>query len=333
MKKFFIVLLACVAIFALSSLTYATSLTAIYEFEGPDPAITSFEGLDFTNDGTLWITSAPNFGTPQLLKASLDFAGTDQIKNGTVSAFDYHITETFFGVNTFNPVALASDGEKLFVTSNRKFLNNYMYTLDPAGDLTRTTYDAVLGKNICNDPEGSAYLNGLIYVSCQESKTVIAIDPKTNQVVKNPDGTVLVYKDFANQLLGLAAMGNNTLIIGEEGPEAKRNLLLFDVLKGEIIGSISLNDLFVGAESDYEKITGEAYLIDIENKGTNFRSIPDPDGLAYRDGKIYMTFEHDLRVFEISLNDPPVVTPEPGTVLLLGLGLLGLAAGLRKKRA
>lgn len=82
-------------------------------------------------------------------------------------------------------------------------------------------------------------------------------------------------------------------------------------------------------------MTGMEYEVDVENAGKDIRRIPDPDGIAYRNGKIYMTFEHDLRVYEISLGDPPTATatPEPGTLLLVGLGLLGLAARLRKKAA
>jgi len=334
MKKIFLVaFVVCSTLFACVSLSSAATLSAIYEFSGVDPTQTSFEGLAFTGD-TLWITSSPNSGESQLLSASLDFDGAGQVKTGEItSTTNYNVTEKFWFLDTFNPVALASDGENLFVTSNRKAFDNYMYTdVDPTGDLTRSTYDAVLSKSICNDPEGSAYLNGLVYVSCQDSKSIIAIDPTTNTVVTDAStGEPLVYY-FENSLLGLGAT-EDALIVGEYDGAELRNLLLFDVATGEILETISLNDLFVGAESDYEQITGFAYEIDVENAGTDLRHIPDPDGIAYKDGKIYMTFEHDMRVFEISLTDDPsgsAAVPEPGTLLLIGIGLIGIAGVKRK---
>ena len=321
MKKFSVVLLACVAIFALSSLTSAATLSAIYEFEGLDPATTSFEGLDFTKDGTLWITSAPNSGAKSVLAVDL---AHEKILSNTQTAL-------------FNPVALASDGTQLFIGNNYKAGYGFdradkVYAgnvISPEKGITVSTspiftlgvygFLGLDSTKTCLEPEGAAYLEGFIYFSCQDSNEVIKVNPA--------NGVVVERYNLGVSILGVGAT-EDQLILGDYTNHA---LLLYDVIKKEITETISLDTLFVGAESDYAQMTGGVYAV-VDPDGIT-RHIPDPDGIAYRDGKIYMTFEHDLRVFEISLNEPPVATPEPGTVLLLGLGLLGLTAGLRKKRA
>lgn len=306
MKKVFVALLLCSAVFMLNSSANAVSLTGIYDFRDQfNATTTSFEGLDFTDDGTLWITSAPNIGTKTLLAVNL---ATESV-----------ISNTAYSSQTlFNPVGLASDGTNLFLTNNLKFFGGGVYTTNSDGQVA---YSSTLNKSVCKEPEGAAYLDGYIYVSCEATKNVVKLDS---------NGNVIENIFLGVNVLGLGATTDGSLIIGDYTNHA---LLLYDVIKKEITESISLDTLFVGAESDYEQMTGSAYEVDVENAGNDIRHIPDPDGLAYRDGKIYMTFEHDLRVFEISLNEPPVATPEPGTVLLLGLGLMGLTAGLRKKRA
>ena len=60
----------------------------------------------------------------------------------------------------------------------------------------------------------------------------------------------------------------------------------------------------------------------------NVRTLPDPDALAFRDGKIYMAFDGDLRIYEIS--PAPVPEPETYALMLAGLGLVGFAARRRK---
>ena len=51
------------------------------------------------------------------------------------------------------------------------------------------------------------------------------------------------------------------------------------------------------------------------------------DALAFRDGKIYMAFDGDLRIYEIS--PAPVPEPETYALMLAGLALIGLKLARR----
>lgn len=310
MKKTFLVLTVCVTLLAISALAHAASLSNIYDFRDQvDPETTSFEGLAFTNDGTLWISSAPNFGVVRLLAADL-------ASNTILSSTDYDPQPDF--LNLLNPVGLGSDGTNLFVGSNRKWVSgdppDYVYrNVNPLTG--QVSNPAILGIDACVEIEGTAYLNELIYVSCEDTQNVVGIDPATGAVVETIP--------FGVNLLGLGATEDSLIIGTYEG--ANRSLLLYNVAT-TATETIDLADLFVGTGSDYFQLTGEIYEVEVDPG--DIRHIPDPDGIAYRDGRIYLAFDHDPRIFEISFGE----VPEPTTLLLIGTGLLGIA-GLRKKRS
>lgn len=271
----------------------AASISAIYDFSN-DPALpagTVFEGLEFIGD-TLWITSAPNTLTnKRLISVNLD--------TSTVSSVKY--TKQV----GFNPVGLASDGTQFFVMNNQNSSTSAIYTSTTAG---QTSFLSLLNLDDCQEPEGAAYLNGYVYISCEATQNVIAVNPADGQIV--PSETV----SFGAALLGLGAADDSTLsdtlIIGDG---ENHDLILYNTTTDMITERIDLDALFAGYE----------FYVTPDDK----RTVPDPDGLAYHDGKIYMTFEHDLRVFEISL----ISVPEPTTLALLGLGLLVVAA-VKKQR-
>ena len=265
-----------------SAVARAATLTNIYDFSDQFSLDdVEFEGLSVTDDGTLWIASMPDDGDPQLI--SVDLASLSVLTQATYSNA---VTGDAFGgwlTSPFNPVALASDGTNLLVGSNGKstYLYNYLYTTDSSGALADDPIQ--FAGSVCNDPEGAASLDGVLYVTCEESDTVVML---------NSDGSVdELLSGFT--ALGLAAT-DSALIIGDYDTH---ELILYDLASGEESERIDLAELF----PDYE-------VVDIDG---NTHTVPDPDGLAYWDGKIYMSFEFDLRVFEISLDATPTPTPTP----------------------
>jgi hypothetical protein len=300
----------CIAIFALASISSAASLTKIYDFTYLDPIDIAFEGLAFTDDGTLWITSAPNFASNKN-----KLLGVDLEKEEVTSVSELDMA---------NPVGLASDGTELYIANNHKNISFMDFadpvftgTVDSATGQVTTSESYSLPAGTIVEPEGAAYLNGSLYFSGEESNNIIAVDQTTGMITNY---------DMGISMLGLGAT-KDSLIIGDY---TNHNLLLYNVSTNTVTETISLADLFVGIDSDYNALTGEDYEVVIADNG-DVRYIPDPDGIAYKDGSIFMTFEHDLRVFEISLGDTSSV-PEPGTAILLILGLVGLGFIRRGKK-
>lgn len=287
MKKFLRVCIAsCSILLAITSLSQAASITGVYDFRDEfNASTTSFEGLDFTDDGTLWITSAPNNFWAQKQLIGVDLG------NETVTSVSNYSSQFLF-----NPVGLASDGSDLFLTNNLKWSGS-VYSSETDG----TTISLLTLSSVdCQEPEGAAYLDGNIYVSCQDTQNVVKL---------SADGSVIENINFGANLLGLGATDDGALIVGDETNHA---LVIYDVATQTARETIYLADLF----PNYE----------VEVSPGDVRDVPDPDGIAYRDGKIYMTFEHDLQVYEIT-----VATPEPGTLLLIGSGLLALIGWKRKR--
>ena len=330
----------CIAIFGLASISSAASLTNIYDFSYLDPTDIAFEGLAFTDDGTLWITSAPNLDLEQ---AALDtLKGKDVELNHKLLGVDLE-TESVKSVSEldmWNPVGLASDGTELYIANNHKtgdlqstgFLGSlvasiigpdevFKGTVDPYTNQVTTSQDFSFPSGAIDEPEGAAYLNGNLYFSGQDSNNIVEVDSTTGEITGN--------YDMGISMLGLGAT-EDSLIIGDY---TNHNLLLFDVVSSTVTKTISLADLFVGVDSDYHALTGEEYAVEIIDDSGNggIRYIPSPSGIAYKDGSIYMAFEHDLRVFEISLDDTSSV-PEPSTAILLILGLVGLGFIRRGKK-
>ncbi|MDM8540274.1 PEP-CTERM sorting domain-containing protein [Desulfococcaceae bacterium HSG9] len=329
----------CIAIFGLASISSAASLTNIYDFTYLDPTDIAFEGLAFTDDGTLWITSAPNL---DLKQAALDtLMGMDVELNHKLLGVDLE-TESVKSVSEldmWNPVGLASDGTDLYIANNHKtgdlqsvpFIGPtlasilgpdevFKGTIDPDTNQVTTSNDFSFPSGAIDEPEGAAYLNGNLYFSGQDSNNIVEVDSITGEITNY---------DIGVSPLGLGAT-EDSLIIGDY---INNNLLLYDVVSSTVTKTISLEDLFMGVDSDYHALTGEEYAVEIidDNGYGGIRYIPSPSGIAYKDGSIYMAFEHDLRVFEISLDDTSSV-PEPSTAILLILGLVGLGFIKRRKK-
>lgn len=268
-----------------------------------------FEGLAFTADGSLWASIAADpLGTRREFWR-LDVK--DNVVHQAIADSRFEPTAQFA-----NPVALAGAGAQLIVGENfhafrsRGFpLNDILWAFTP-GVSTPAVPDWTFSLAVtdCDEVEGAAAARGKLYVSCQGDGTILELDPQSGQVGRK----------FAlnAQLLGLEAIDDRRLLVGDY---SNHRLLVFDLGLEQVSESIDLASLFRGPGSDYFRLTGEDYLVQVV-PSEGFRRTPDPDGLAYRDGTIYMAFDGDLRIFAISLN-----VSEPGTVALLGLALLGLA--------
>ena len=311
-----------IALVGLATQVHSYSLTQIYDFrhlvtERTDltpeqrqyPALVyEFEGLAFTNDGSLWASIAAD---PD--GASREFWKLD-LQNRTVSAFAHPGSLpppfTSYPLSRYgNPVGLASIGSQLVVGHNFHGIGNLIGSFSPSGATWMPMYQ--LSVAICNEVEGLAYSGGNLYASCQNNRKVLEIDLTTGAVSRT--------FSFADQVLGLAETDDGRLIVGTY---PARELVVFDPEGSRPTESISLSKLFFGSDSDYTQRTGEIYKVQVV-PSEGFRTVPDPDGLAYRNGKIYMSFDGDLRVFEIA-----TAVPEPGTwaMMLAGLGVIGLAA-------
>ncbi|WP_300340494.1 PEP-CTERM sorting domain-containing protein [Accumulibacter sp.] len=318
-------LLAC-GLLALASTAQPAALTGIQDYrylvnglpspEREFPALVhEFEGLAFTDDGSLWASIAADpLGTRR------DFWRLD-VRDNVVHQV---IADTRFEPTArfANPVALAGAGSRLIVGENFAALrasglaiNDVLWAFTPgvsSPELPDWTFS--LPATECDEVEGAATAGGKLYVSCQTDGTIIEIDPQSGQIGKK--------FPLDAQLLGLEALDDGRLLVGDY---SNHRLLVFDLALQQVTDSIDLASLFTGPDSDYFRLVGEEYLVQVV-PSEGFRRVPDPDGLAYRDGTIYMAFDGDLRIFAIALR-----VPEPTTVVLLGLALLCLAWMFRRR--
>jgi hypothetical protein len=324
----------------------AYSLTGIYDFRPlvtgrPDlftpeqrqyPALVyEFEGLAFTQDGSLWasIAADPGGASRELWKLDLQNKQKTQSILDPVWSFE---VQTPLGPLTYsiaNPVGLAAHGDQLIVGENFQRARDLV---NSSGGLAQATiHDVIWGitpgnstpdwsfplnTSACDEIEGMAYSGGKLYATCQNDKKVLEINPAT--------GAVSNTFPFADQVLGLAETDDGRLIVGAY---PSRELILFDPAGLRPSETISLNDLFFGPGSDYHALTGEVYSVQVVASEAA-RTRPDPDGLAYRNGKIYMSFDGDLRIYEISA----VPEPETYAMMLAGLALV-VAVAWRRKQA
>ena len=289
--------LLAAALLAVAGAAQGATLTAIHDFRylanNQFPALVyEFEGLAFTNDGSLWASIAANPSG-----AAKEFWKLDLLSNN----FADKIPDTVFGL-LGNPVALAGAGPQLIVGENFHQFGNVIWAFTPGVNGNNPDWSFLLNANTCGQVEGAAFAGGKLYVTCQNDGTILKIEPVT--------GTVLGSFSLGAQLLGLEMMDNTHLLVGDY---SHHKLLVFDLGTGQVTDSIDLASLFVG------------YSVEVTKD--DWRTIPDPDGLAYRNGTIYMSFDGDLRIFEITTGAPGAgAVPEPGTLALLGLALFALAA-------
>ena len=313
-----------IALLALVTRAHAYSLIAIHDFrhlvtgnealtdeQRQYPALVfEFEGLAFTEDGSLWasIAADPDGSSRELWKLDL--------QSRTVESHPHpgELLPSFPLSQYGNPVGLASMGSQLIVGHNFKSFGNLIGSFDPANPSAWNPMFS-LDTATCDEVEGLAYSGGKLYASCQNDGKVLEMDPASGAVSRT--------FGFQNQVLGLAETGDGRLVVGTYPGD--RELLIFDPSGLRPTESINIHNLFAGAGSAYHALTGELYSVQVVPSESP-RTRPDPDGLAYWNGTIYMSFDGDLRVFEIATAVPELKT---WTMLLTGLGLIGLVVRRR----
>lgn len=297
----------------------ASGLTAIHDFRDlvagqPHPALVhEFEGLAFTADGTLWASIAPNpTGTTK------EFWQLDLQNRQVLQRIPDTIADP--QAETANPVALAGSGQRLIVGERLPAVfgvqSSLIWAFTP-GISTPASPDWSFLRIGCG-VEGAASAGSRLYLTCGTS----IVEPSLSGSPIDSFNLAGQLSNPGGRLLGLEAIDGNQLLVGgyRTGSGERNELLIVDLGLKTISRTIDLDSLFVGPNSDYFRLAGSEYSVQVA-PGESYRPRPDPDALAYRDGRIYLAFDGDLRIFEISLN-----APEPPSVLLLGVALLALRA-------
>ncbi len=321
----------------------AYSLTAIHDYRPLVSAAASgfsdeqkqfpalvyeFEGLSFSSDGSLWaaISANPTGASRELWR--LDLASGTHTALPHPGAVPVQVP-SFGAVNVplqiaGNPVGLASIGERLVVGHNFHQFGNLIGSVDVAARTWRPLF--TLGVTVCDRLQGLAYGGGKLFAACQNDGTVLELDPDT--------GTVARRFQFGEQVLGLSETDDGRLIVGAY---PSRKLIIFDPDGQRASETISIDDLFVDPDnaqpadwSDYHRLNGAPYAVQV-TPSEGIRSRPDPDGLAYRNGRIYMSFDGDLRIFEISAAAASVPEPGGASLLVFALAVLGWLQNRRNR--
>ncbi len=270
-----------------------------------------------------------------LIAGSFAETKADPVSLGTASQF----AVLYIGSNTGNTVQMSNPQGS--VTGNVGLLHGNLDTSGPV--INGNVYFA--GTGSVSQP---ARVNGMIIqnsplvtqanLDARNASSMAAALAATNSTTSIHSSTTLTGGAGVNvvNLTDVVLNGGNLTLIAPAGGSWVLNVTGGFILNGSSVllgGGLTSNDVLIdviGAGSDVHTtgggnrsvINGTVLAVD--------RSIKLSPGLV--NGRIIAGGDVITIVSGAKVNGPPPEVPEPGTVLLLGTGLAGIAGAIRKRR-